>query len=120
MRKYCQIEFFINYEILGYIETGNDLIILDGGKLFSSWIYVELIKSYVDRIFIRKNEGKIRLSLVTLVLENIVLDQEGCGKIFYQDSEIYFDNQIIFKHESQKQITNKIREQIHQIKYIYI
>ena len=53
MRKYGQIQFLINYEILSYMETTCDMIILDKGKLFSSKIYVELIKSYVDGIFMR-------------------------------------------------------------------
>ena len=68
------------------------MIILDGAKLFSLWFYTKLLRDYVVRIFIKQNKGKIRLSLVTSMLEDTVLGlRKKYGKVFVWDNEVYFD-----------------------------
>ena len=64
----------IDCEILGYIDIVYILIILDEEELFSYWFYTEYMKGYIMVIFIEWNKSKFKLSLVTSVLENIVLD----------------------------------------------
>ena len=74
MRKYYQIEFFLDCEILGYTTTIYVLIILGGEKWFSLWLYTELMKGYTMRIFrgenkdTEKNMEKCFIGIIRFIL----------------------------------------------------